>query len=205
VEYLSHLAGGYKLTWARTDAEERESRTNNTESELYDMVIIASPLTSDMSQLKLTNMPPLPPAVSAGRYHHTYTYLINGQLNGTRLGGGDGTAAVADDHFFIDPTERIASLSRLVPVDSSESEDSTLLPDVYKMFSREPLKQADIEEFFTQIHSFQTVNWPAYPFYPSNKEHTYIQKVCISSIILMVDMEKSRLSSSLQSCFNFLY
>jgi hypothetical protein len=144
---------------------------NRTESKLYDMVIIASPLTPDKSKLILKNLPPLPPAVVNGRYHHTYTYLIHGTINVTRLGGEEGDPAFPSDHFFIDPTERIASLSRLVPVDfDPETETASELPEVYKMFSRELLPRESIEEFFTEIRSLQTVDWLAYPHYPSNKE-----------------------------------
>ena len=117
--------------------------------------------------LKLTHLPPPLPAFP-GHYHHTYTYLIHGQLNASRLGLSD-SDELANNHFFITPSERIASLSRLTPVDDDEVDEEGD-GGVYKMFARESLTAAEIGEYFTAVHSLQTVDWLAYPHYPSNKE-----------------------------------
>lgn len=139
----------------------------------YDLVIVARPLTPDQpSPLKLPASAVSPPLAPAdGRYHHTYTYLVHARhLNGSRLGAEDERAALPDSLFFIDPVERLASISRLRPVNSDlakESEEGS----VYKIFSGSQLTKEDLAGYFVGIKSVQPVDWLAYPHYSSNEKH----------------------------------
>jgi Prenylcysteine lyase len=149
-------------------------------SQDYDIVIIARPLTADFSPISLDNIPAIPPTFR-GHYHTTYTYLVQGQLNASRLGVADdgGFGRPPTNFFFIDPKERLASISRLRPVDadfSLSSSDEATLEGVYKIFSRERLSPAAIGEFFIgEPETVDAVDWLAYPHYPSNKVCTIIR------------------------------
>jgi len=148
VERVVSAGDKYQLHWT----------TNNTE--IFDIVVLAAPMTSDKEDLELV----LPkPVKFPGKYQRTIAYFVEGTLNNALFGFGEDFVATSNI-FFIDDAEPISSISLLTPVDYKETRD-TSVPKVYKIFSRDPLSREDFGKFFSHVESHITVDWLAYPDY----------------------------------------
>jgi len=119
--------------------------------EEFDVVVVAAPQTRDKTKLTGLNNQIFP-----GHYHRTVATIVHGDLilealkSSTRI------------NFFLSPSSAIVSISPLTPVDLREGEP---LPSVYKIFSSKLLSKEDLEELFKPLHSYQVVDWLAYPEY----------------------------------------
>jgi len=120
--------------------------------ENFDMVVVATPLTADKTNLKVVidqselSFP--------GSFQRTLAYIVHGELDPVY---GD------DQMFFIDKDDIIASISLLSPVDYNPDNDH--LPHVYKIFSREELTDEHIRKYFPTVYEVKLIDWLAYPKY----------------------------------------
>jgi len=137
-------AGGYQGSCAECQDEE------------FDVVVVAAPQTRDktkISGLDIGNFP--------GHYHRTVATVVHGDLN---LEAVNSSTRI---NFFLSPSSTIVSISPLTPVDLRVGET---LPPVYKLFSSKTLDEGDLRRLFKSIHSFQVVDWLAYPEYTLNDD-----------------------------------
>jgi len=122
-------------------------------TERYEMVIIASALTSDKSSISvLPSKQEFP-----GSYHTTVATIVRGNLI---LNENITTTT----NFFLSPTNHLVSVAQLSPVDFNPSKDTNLSP-VFKVFSKRPLTDSELSTMFSSIESVNVTNWLAYPSY----------------------------------------
>jgi len=134
----------------------------NVSKEIFDIGIIAFPLTKDKSTVRLINVET---KSFPGSFQRTLAYIVHGALNKAAI-GLTSVWAETDNFFFTDHTEVIASISLLTPVDYDPVSQAEI-PSVYKIFSRTDLSKKDIGKYFTELYSYEIVDWLAYPDYSS--------------------------------------
>ena len=133
--------------------------------EAFDIVVVATPLTEDKTNLKLVG--PQGILHFPGNYQRTLAYLVHGSLNMSSFEVHDDSGT--ENFFMIDRNDPISSLSRLTPVDFKPDVEVET-PEVYKVFSRVELIDADFAKYFAQVHSKMLVDWLAYPQYKSAQD-----------------------------------
>jgi len=119
--------------------------------EEFDIVVVAAPQTRDKTKIAGLNNNKFP-----GHYHRCVATVVHGDLN---LEAVHSSTRI---NFFLSPSSTIVSIAPLTPVDLREGE---LLPPVFKVFSTKPLDEQDLSGLFQPLHSFQVVDWLAYPEY----------------------------------------
>jgi len=137
------------------DSYEIKYATDNSEiaTEKFDMVIIASALTSDMSSISVLPFKQSFP----GSYHTTVATIVKGNLIPREN-------VSTTTNFFLSPTNHLVSIAKLSPVDFNPSKDTNLSP-VFKVFSKRPLTDTELSTMFSNIESVNVTNWLAYPSY----------------------------------------
>jgi len=127
----------------------------------FDIIVIASPQTKDKVRLggnALKEVGKFP-----GKYHRTVATVVRGELLPSALNFTD-LPSFTTSNFFLSPSNNLAAISKLSPVDYKGPEDDQL-PPVYKMFSSRPLEKEDLDKLFTPIHKVIVEDWLAYPHY----------------------------------------
>lgn len=152
--YLNYN-GKYELEIGEEDVD-----SNNTA--IYDIVVIASPQTSDQATITFKGFPENTSHFS-GHYHQTIATFVQGKLNYSYFGFNDESDAV-EDIVTINTSMLYNSVSRNFPVDWSEEDDKDLLP-VYKIFSQEDLSEIILDEMFETRTVTKAIDWLAYPHY----------------------------------------
>jgi len=127
-------------------------------NEQFDLVVIASPLTSDKSLISISP----PTQVFPGSYHTTVATIVRGELKPQGIGYGDNSSTLTN--FYISPTSTLVSIAKLTPVDYNPSKDKSL-PPVFKVFSTRELTSLELSTMFSSVHSINVFNWLAYPSY----------------------------------------
>lgn len=128
-----------------------ESSTNT-----YHYVVIATPLSQNQRiPLKLNNFPQ--PITPNGEYHQTVSTLILGKLNKRKFPEfADGSPAIIintnDDDFF-------NSIGNLQGINGTENGDA------WKVFSKKPLTDNEIDQLFDSHTAVKVIDWLAYPRY----------------------------------------
>ena len=121
----------------------------------YDIVVIATPLTADKSNLTILPSSPEFP----GSFHTTVATIVEGDLIPT------GTTT----NIYLSPNNFLASIERIYPVDYDPVKDSPP-PSVYKLFSKRALTMTELSSFFTSIKSVKVTPWLAYPDFSVNMD-----------------------------------
>lgn len=127
-----------------------------TTSDTYDYVIIATPLSQNQRiSLKFNNFPE--PITPIGDYHQTVSTLILGQLNKKKFpefANGDPSIIINtnDDDFF-------NSIGNLQGINGTENRDA------WKVFSKKPLTDNEIDQLFERHTEVKIIDWLAYPRY----------------------------------------
>jgi len=135
------------------------SDTDELATEQFDMVIIASALTSDKSGISV-----LPSTEEfGGSYHTTVASIIRGNL---KLQDNITTTT----NFFLSPTNYLVSLAKLSPVDFNPAKDNNISP-VFKVFSKRPLIDTELSTLFSSIESVNVTSWLAYPSYTIDDDY----------------------------------
>lgn len=131
--------------------------TKNT-SRKYDIVIIATPLTSDAkSPIEFTGFPN--EIKLNGKYHRTVATIVHGKINHTYFTCPDEHSvpdliiSIGKDNFF-------NSVGKITPVNNNDED----MP-VWKVFSLMPLKQYELNMLFLEQYETQVFDWLAYPHY----------------------------------------
>ncbi|XP_060043146.1 prenylcysteine oxidase 1 [Erinaceus europaeus] len=137
-----------------------------TRSDLYDIVLVATPLNRKMSNITFLNFEP-PIEEFHQYYQHIVTTLIKGQLNSTifssrTLEKFDLSAVLTTD----DSDLFINSIGIVSPVRQKDSPPpSTDGTHVWKIFSQETLTKRQISELFLSYDYAVKQSWLAYPHY----------------------------------------
>lgn len=147
---------------------------------LYDIVIVATPLHQGKSDIAFSGFSPPIPSHYPGRFHQTVATLVHGLLNVSYLG----TAQPASDF----------TVSTVLTVDSKGCEINSLdsvdpvhipvgyrrppndQPQVWKVFSPQPLTARQLGDMFLSYDSLSETPWLAYPSYspPQRKSPPFI-------------------------------
>lgn len=132
----------------------------NEEIPPYDAVILAMPLTQDMSTLKFDHFPKhfhIP-----GRFHTTVCTMVQGEVNYKTFQFSDKNSVI-DEIFSTNRTLFFNSLARNYPVDVDDGVEG--LPPVWKVFSNQLLSKEELDLLFSEINETHVINWKAYPEY----------------------------------------
>ena len=127
---------------------------------IYDAVILATPLTRDTSSLHFVNFPTR--FRFPGTFHRTVCTMVHGDVNYETFGFSD-ESSVLDEIFTSNTSLFFNSLSRNYPVDMDDGADG--LPNVWKVFSNEPLTRDQLSTLFRRTREVHVVDWKAYPEY----------------------------------------
>ncbi|XP_011155741.1 prenylcysteine oxidase-like [Solenopsis invicta] len=126
----------------------------------YDIVIIATPLTSDQEfQIEFVGFPNS--LVFPGDFQTTYATFVKANLNVTYFDLQQAMNSI----LSCNPNKtRISSVGKLNPVDGSVKK----APRVWKIFSRESMESSVIHKMFSQVIEKKEIVWKAYPHYSTN-------------------------------------
>ncbi|KAK1800922.1 hypothetical protein P4O66_005575, partial [Electrophorus voltai] len=136
---------------------------------LYDIVIVATPLHQDLSDISFSGISPPISSHFPGRYHQTVATLVLGQLNVSYLG----TEQKPSDFTFSDI---LTTDSKALAINSLSSLDPAHMPPnyrqqpasqtkVWKVFSHGPLSELQLQELFLSREQVRERRWLAYPHY----------------------------------------
>ncbi|XP_018897991.1 prenylcysteine oxidase 1 [Bemisia tabaci] len=129
----------------------------------YDFVVLAAPLTHDLSKLQCLNLPDGAKKCSQrGTYHRTVSTIVEGKVNSNFF------ESMKEDELPVDilltnKSVFFRSFSRIKPVSTNNS--GSCGPPVYKVFSPKPLTDQELKVLFKEIKSVQVSDWLAYPEY----------------------------------------
>jgi prenylcysteine oxidase/farnesylcysteine lyase len=138
----------------------------NKKSSLYDIVIIATPLTEDtQANIQFTNFPKK--FTFPGVYHTTICTVVQGKLNVSYFGFESEKDAV-DEILTVRQDFPFSSIGRLNPVDYKSKEG---VFDVWKIFSHKPLTKEQLNNLFLEIKNVNVIDWLAYPHYHAKQRN----------------------------------
>lgn len=136
---------------------------------LYDIVVIATPLHQGKSDIAFSGFSPSVPSHYPGRYHQTVSTLVHGTLNTSYLGTTQPPSefTVSDVLTTDSKGGAISSLSSLDPVHVPHGyrRPPASRPNVWKVFSQQPLSQDQLRDMFLSWDSVSETRWLAYPSY----------------------------------------
>lgn len=151
----------YQLTY--TSGAEKEA-------ELYDIVVIATPLQESVgSGVSFQGFHPPLPSIP-GAYHHTVATVVHGYLNCSYFGFPDPRLFPFASVLTTDaPGLFFNSAASVCPVNVSAGfrRKQPQEAGVYKVFSPKPLERAELKTLFRSYYSVQETDWQAYPRYGS--------------------------------------
>lgn len=141
-------------------------KEDDEESPLYDSVVLATPLTTDMSSIKFINFPQR--FTFPGRYHRTVCTMVQGEVNYETFRFSEDPESITDQIFTVNASVFFNSLARNYPVNTDDG-TKDLLP-VWKVFSNEPLTTEQFNILFSKINESKVVDWKAYPEYSDSSQ-----------------------------------
>ncbi|TRY95231.1 hypothetical protein DNTS_004732 [Danionella cerebrum] len=153
----------YELTYSSQDQEKHE---------LYDIVVIATPLQQNVnSGISFQGFEPQIPEI-AGTYHQTVASIIHGYLNCSYFGFPDPKLFPFSSILTTDtPGLFFNSAASICPVNISSGfrRKQPQEAGVYKVFSPKPLNKTELKTLFKSYYSVQVTDWLAYPHYGSTQ------------------------------------
>lgn len=131
----------------------------------YDQVIIATPLTDDMSSIEFDDKFRPPIKKDPGSYHRTVVTFVQGWLNKTNLGCDLSDKSCKDVELFLTCNKSLfySSVGQQVPINYDPSKP--IGTPVYKVFSKEPLSKDQLDFLFISFDTAKTIDMKAYPKY----------------------------------------
>ncbi|CAH1785351.1 unnamed protein product, partial [Owenia fusiformis] len=140
------------------------NRDNVPFKDMYDIVIIATPLHDKISDIKFNGFPK-PVSYFPGEYKRTVANFVHGTPNITKFGF---------DNLNDFPTMLLTanrelyyrSIGKQFPVNWG-GDGKAFLPSVWKVFSEEPLTESEFDDLFLSYDQTTMVDWRAYPKYGS--------------------------------------
>ncbi|KAJ4439648.1 hypothetical protein ANN_07776, partial [Periplaneta americana] len=135
-------------------------------SSVYDIVIVATPLTEDThADIYFKNFPSS--LKFPGKYHRTVCTIVHGKLNFTYF-GFENEKDTVDSILTVKLDLIFSAIGRLSPVDYQIDEGQF---DIWKIFSQVPLTEEQIHTLFLKHRSVHVVDWMAYPEYYVDQRH----------------------------------
>ncbi|XP_051956648.1 prenylcysteine oxidase-like [Xyrauchen texanus] len=145
---------------------------NERTSELYDIVVLATPLQHNVnSGISFHGFEPQLPEM-AGSYHQTVASIIHGYLNCSYFGFPDPKLFPFASILTTDtPGLFFNSAASVCPVNitSGFRRKQPQEAGVYKVFSPKPLEKNELKTLFKSYYSVQVTEWLAYPHYGSTQ------------------------------------
>ncbi|XP_062995519.1 prenylcysteine oxidase 1 [Elgaria multicarinata webbii] len=129
-------------------------------SDLYDIILIATPLHRKIANITFRNFkPPIPDFSSP--YQQTVATFVHGHINASFFGYQDPSQFLLSAIFTTEnPKLFISSIGIVSPV-----QDKLLGPPVWKVFSPQPLTKEQMNMLFSSYDSMAVKKWLAYPHY----------------------------------------
>ncbi|XP_063166997.1 prenylcysteine oxidase 1 [Candoia aspera] len=131
--------------------------TSGVTSDVYDILLITTPLQREIANITFRNFNPPIPKFSAP-YHQTVATFVHGHINASFFGYQDPSqfnlAAIftmEDPHLFINNVGIVSPIN--------------LSPPVWKVFSRQLLTKEQMKLLFSSYDSVEVQKWLAYPHY----------------------------------------
>lgn len=133
-------------------------------TDLYDIILIATPLQRKIANITFRNFkPPIPEITS--RYHQTVTTLVHGHINATFFGYRDPSQFELGSIFTTEnPKLFFNSVGVISPVKKTAPATPLHAP-VWKVFSPELLTKEQLNLLFSSYDSVLEKKWLAYPHY----------------------------------------
>ena len=159
VKSVTKLENGFRV---KASGEKGETEKD------YNIIIVATPLNNDMSQIKFSNFEK-PIGGYHQKYHRTVATFVKGWPNITNFGF---------DNFDDFPTEILTtnenvffnSIGRQTAVDFVPGTEPQFRDaPVWKVFSQVPLTNSQINFIFSSVKEKKVVDWLAYPHYKSSE------------------------------------
>ncbi|XP_051533430.1 prenylcysteine oxidase-like isoform X1 [Myxocyprinus asiaticus] len=145
---------------------------NERTSELYDIVVVATPLQHNVnSGISFQGFEPQLPEM-VGSYHQTVASIVHGYLNCTYFGFPDPKLFPFASILTTDtPGLFFNSAASVCPVNitSGFRRKQPQEAGVYKVFSPKPLEKNELKTLFKSYYSVQVTDWLAYPHYGSTQ------------------------------------
>ncbi|XP_030603129.1 prenylcysteine oxidase-like [Archocentrus centrarchus] len=143
-----------------------------TASELYDIVVLATPLQAGVgSGVHFQGFAP-PFDELPGTYHSTVATIVHGYLNTSFFGFPDPRLFPFASILTTDtPDLFFNSVASVCPVNISAGfrRKQPQEAGVYKVFSPQPLDKSQLKTLFRSYYSVQVTEWQAYPRYGSSQ------------------------------------
>uniref|UniRef100_A0A8C5M7G7 Prenylcysteine oxidase 1 n=1 Tax=Leptobrachium leishanense TaxID=445787 RepID=A0A8C5M7G7_9ANUR len=130
--------------------------------EMYDIVIIATPLSKGVSDIKFVDFNP--PIQNFKNYQQVVATFVHGQINASFFG----CAQPCDLSDVLTTNNRklfFNSIGAVSPVKSEAKSSKPVNHKVWKIFSVEPLAKDQLNLLFESYHAVSVKNWLAYPQY----------------------------------------
>ncbi len=141
--------------------------SNNTE--LFDQIILAIPFSEETTtEIQFKGFPEQ--FVFTGRYHRTVASMVHGEVDPGYI-GLSGQDEMTEENFIVDPNRKVNSFAKQIPV-NYESSMAPSLPNVWKVFSQEPLTDQELDQIFLSRTETVICDWLAYPHYVPKQRST---------------------------------
>ncbi|XP_036604530.1 prenylcysteine oxidase 1 [Trichosurus vulpecula] len=137
-------------------------------TDLYDIIMVAAPLNSRLSNITFLNFDPPIPEFHQYHHYHLVSTLVHGRLNPLFFGLTATDSVYLSDVFTTDnPNSFIYSISLATPVRKEADPQSKPATDsaVWKIFSSESLTKEQLNLLFASHDSVEEQEWLAYPEY----------------------------------------
>lgn len=129
----------------------------------YDFVVLATPLTSDKSKIRLANF--TQQFTFPGHYEAIRTTMVRGVLRPESLMMTEDE--VLDEVLVTNPKLMFNSFGLQTPVKDGTCKENAV--GVWKIFSPHSIPEEHLDIFFKRRESTDVVSWLAYPHYSSNQ------------------------------------
>ncbi|CAG0899810.1 unnamed protein product [Cyprideis torosa] len=145
----------------------------------YDAVIVATPLTEDKSSLQFSGNLGVQKYLPKGTFRQTIANLFSGLRNKLYPYPGPSSEINTDVEMIIATDD----LKKPLEWNAVSRQSSVLgfvgkgMPEVYKVFSPQPLSQEEKERLFVKVQESEIQPWLAYPLYDSRMRSTGINFV----------------------------
>ncbi|XP_005988277.1 prenylcysteine oxidase 1 [Latimeria chalumnae] len=134
---------------------------------LYDIVVIATPMHKDKSNISFLNFSP-PIKNFPGYFHTTMATLVYGRLNASFFQYQNPSQFPISTILTMDHSSLfVSSVSSLDPVRIQDDYNPKLPTEstVWKVLSQNPLSKQQLNQLFTSYNSVDETKWLAYPHY----------------------------------------
>lgn len=142
----------------------KEDVTFEPRTQDYDIVVLATPLTKDKSNITFVNF--TKDFNFPGHYERIICTMVQGKLRPESILLPEGDHI--DEILVTNPRLIFNAFGKQYPVDCGDC--SQQYPDVWKIFSPNPLGEDQLNIFFEERNSTNIIDWLAYPHYDSDQQ-----------------------------------